>query len=451
MNPISDDARHEFSWDTLRLFLEGFSPVDLQNLAITSRQEAMDFISAYGYDLNNPPEEEEAREIHREAIEFLERYLCPSMLAAETDLVIPDEVREPSHLADMLLLSSDKDQPYLAAWACSALRVMHTISHANLAARTPYFAEVQAQILGPFEEHLFPDPEAPQSLGQGPSAVPLRACFFKRRKSRESMILKLLHKPDNVASEVYDRIGIKLVTPTKVDALRALKYLRKQNLVSLPLLTPGRSRNTLVDLNSFREAYDAMTSAQPTNNEEEADQEFSRQLAFRPAGEAKLLEDRMVANPHSSPHFRAIQFTCRRLVKVRHPANKMLDQLREKTGNRELGKEIESDYPELLRFTFPFEIQITDWENYLSSREGESSHICYKRRQLKAARKRVLGQVLLLENQRRRLAKDRRGRLLDLTSTVVDPSQTLSPEGGASKGRIVTEDAGLGENLNSLN
>ncbi len=386
---------HDFCWDTLRLFLEGFSPVDLPHLAISDRAEAESFISTYGYDLEDPKERSEAFAIHAEALDFLERYLCPSLSPEEPDLIPPPEVKNPKDITDLVLMSSDLSAPLLAAWACSVLRVMHTISHANLAARTPYFREVQNQILTPFEEHLYPNVEEVASLGCGPSAVPLKAVFFKRRKSRESLILKLLHKPDNVASEVYDRIGVKFVTPTKVEALLALKYLRKQNLVSLPFLTPGRSRNTLVDLENFRAAYESMTRAVASVTEEETDLEFFRQWAFRPPTETQVLEERMAANPFTSPQFRAIQFTCRRLVKVPHPAATLLGQLRRQTGDPELGEEIERHYPRQLRFTFPFEIQITDWENYVASRDGESSHVHYKRRQLKAARKRVLGQVLL--------------------------------------------------------
>ena len=403
MKSKPEHLRYDFSWDTLRLFLEGFSPVDLKTIAVTSVGEAEQFIATYGYDMEDPKEREEAHQIHRESLEFLERYLCPSMTESEPDLTPPEELRNPHQLHDLLLMTSDTEDPMLAAWACSLLRVMHTISHANLAARTPYFREVQSQILSPFEEHLFPNAEKPESLGQGPSAVPLKAVFFKRRKSRESLILKLLHKPDNVASEVYDRIGIKLITPTKVDAILALKYLRKQNLVSVPLLTPGRSRNTLVDLESFRLAYEALTAEKgATCSEEESDLEFFRQMAFRPPGEAQLLEERLSANPFSSPQFCSIQFTCRRLVKVPHPATTLLNQLRRQTGDLELGHELERHYPKQLRFTFPFEIQITDWENYVSSHEGESSHINYKRRQLKAARKRVLGGVLLEMGKMRR-------------------------------------------------
>ena len=419
MHKSSDDRRHDFSWDTLRLLLEGFSPVDLESLAITSRQEAVDFISAYGYDLSDPRENEEAEGIHREAISFITHYLCPAIDEDSADLEIPDEIRAPGQLAELLLYSSNTSDPVVRAWACAVLRVMHTISHANLAARTPYFREVQEQILGPFMQHIYPSSDEPESLGRGPSSVPLKAAFFKRRKSRESLILKLLHKPDNVASEVYDRIGIKLVTQTKVDALLALKYLRKQNLVSLPLLTPGRSRNTLVDLENFREAYESLTAGKPQVDEEETDQEFFRQLAFRPTTESQLLEERMSSNPHSSPGFRSIQFTCRKLVKVSHPAATVINQLRRQTGMPDLGREVERHYPKQLRFTFPFEIQITDWENYLASRHGESSHVSYKRRQLAAAKRRILGGVLLEEARKLRVAKSRERRLFRLSD--VDP------------------------------
>jgi uncharacterized protein (TIGR04562 family) len=421
----SDDRRHDFSWDTLRLFLEGFSPVDLESMAVTSRQEAVDFIAAYGYELSDPREKDEAERIHREAISFVSQFLCPALDDDSADLEIPKEIQEPSDLTNLLLYSSHDDDSLLRAWACAVLRVMHTISHANLAARTPYFREVQEQILGPFRKHIYPSPEEPESLGQGPSSVPLRAAFFKRRKSRESLILKLLHKPDNVASEVYDRIGIKLVTQTKVDALLALKYLRKQNLVSLPLLTPGRSRNTLVDLENFREAYESLTAGKRQVDEEATDQEFFRQLAFRPPTESQLLEQKVLSNPHSAPGFRSIQFTCRRLVKVIHPAVTVINQLRRQTGMHDLGREVERHYPKQLRFTFPFEIQITDWENYLESRQGESSHISYKRRQLAAARRRILGGVLLEEARRIRVAKSRARRIL--TMSDVDPDSNNRP------------------------
>lgn len=425
MQKSFDDPHSGPSWDTLRLFLEGFSPVDLKSLAITGRQEAEEFIAVYGYDLSDPRERDEAGRIHQEALSFIERFLCPSLDDDSEDLEIPIEVAEPQHLAELLLLPSDPSKPILGAWACAVLRVMHTISHANLAARTPYFRDVQEQILTPFMKHIFPSPNEPRSLGQGKNAVPLKAAFFKKRKSRESLILKLLHKPDNVASEVYDRIGIKLITNSKVDALLALRYLRNENLVSLPLLTPGRSRNTLVDLEGFQEAYEMLSQMHDSPETNGKTIELLNGLSYRPGRESELLEERLDSNPHSSPGFRSIQFTCRKLVKVTHPAVTVINQLRKQTGNDLLGIEVERHYPKQLRFTFPFEIQITDWENYLASREGESSHVAYKRRQLAAARRRVLGEVLLEEAKKKRAANAMSRKILSFSQ--------IDPDGGHSE------------------
>ena len=117
------------------------------------------------------------------------------------------------------------------------------------------------------------------------------------------------------------------------------------------------------------------------------------------------------------------RFTCRRLVKVAHPAVTVINQLRRQTGMPDLGREVERHYPKQLRFTFPFEIQITDWENYLASRQGESSHISYKRRQLAAARRRILGGVLLEEARKLRVGKTRSRGVFNLQK--VDPDATL--------------------------
>ena len=102
----------------------------------------------------------------------------------------------------------------------------------------------------------------------------------------------------------------------------------------------------------------------------------------------------------------------------------------------DLGREVERHYPKQLRFTFPFEIQITDWENYLASRHGESSHVSYKRRQLAAAKRRILGGVLLEEARKMRVANNRARRIFRLTE--VDPELTAKgPQVGSSSSEEV--------------
>ena len=156
----------------------------------------------------------------------------------------------------------------------------------------------------------------------------------------------------------------------------------------------------------------------------------------------------MAANPHSSPSFRSIQFTCRKLVKVSHPAVTVINQLRRQTGDPTLGREVERHYPKQLRFTFPFEIQITDWENYLVSAQGESSHVSYKRRQLQAARRRILGGVLLEQARKKRVGQQRTRNLLSLaqsvdagtsaTDAIRPPEEQTFKKPGSSNGEAVS-------------
>ena len=46
-----------------------------------------------------------------------------------------------------------------------------------------------------------------------------------------------------------------------------------------------------------------------------------------------------------------------------------------------------------IRFFYPFEIQIMDYETYTENMRGPLSHSEYKQRQIRAARLRLFGQV----------------------------------------------------------
>ncbi len=389
-------SQYQFSWEILRLFLEGFSPIDLSGLPLTSHQEAKEFVLPYGYDLDEEEGREVAEQIHREAVEFIQRFLCPGIRSGDLNLEVPTDIANPPDILDLCLWASDPRRNLRSRWACATLRVMHTLSHCDRAMRTPSYEVIKDQILGRFQRHIAVDETGVLRLGKGAGSVPLTHVFYKEQKSRASLILKLLHKPHNVASEVYDRMGVKLVTATKVEALLALKYLRKNNLVSIPHITPGRSRNTLVDLDNFRSAYEALTrltSAQDSSEEHQRDLEFVRQLEHRPVAETESVETR-IENPFSSPKFRSIQFTCRHLVKVPNPAYELVDKLGIKVDGLSWVEDFLRNHPRVTSFYFPYEVQITDAGNYQYSLQGESSHTNYKRRQLRAARQRVLGEVI---------------------------------------------------------
>lgn len=389
--------RYDFSWETLRSFLEGVSPIDLDRLALQSRDEAYQFLVQYGYDMAIPSEHHEAWSVFREALNYLERVLCPAPTTQDRSVEVPEELHQITDLTEILLLASHSGA--VQPWACALLRVMHTISHANHAVRSPFYQEIQRQILERYRQHVHQDAHGKLHLGTGLLAVPLEDIQLREEKSRDSLILKLLHKPDNVAQGVYDRIGVKLVTPTKVDALLALKYIRRHHLAIFANIMPGRSRNTLIDLERFRDVYESIS--RPGAPGSFKSNWAALQKPSEPSG-----EDQPHQNPHSSSSFRSIQFTCRQLIRVPNPQYTALQELKVALSQRVPREELEgllsklnAENPEpVLRFFFPYEVQILDHENHLRTKEGESSHANYRLRQLRTARRRVLGALLTADS-----------------------------------------------------
>lgn len=391
----SGSLRESFAWDTIRAILDGTSPLELPAMAVGSREEALEFLRHYGFDLTDPDDLHEALQIHEDAVRFIQRYLL-SDHGATLRLATPREVTHPAHIADLLVLASSAERSPVALWACAVLRVMHTIHHANRAFHNENIDEIRKQVLDPFRQCLHVDELGCPVLQKGSTQVPLEGVFFKEDKSRDSIILKLLHKPNNVAQDIYDWIGIQFVTRTPVEALSVLRFLRQYHLVTFANIVPGRSINNLIDLPLFLSTYEELKACYRAHEDVE---ELS--LLERLSNDTKdfaRLEATVHMNPFSGTEYRSIQFTCRQLVKIPHPALRSLESMEKILQEHQHDEVVQLLLTKLekistqkeITFFFPYEIQIFDYENYLKTRMGESSHASYKKRQLHAARRRVL-------------------------------------------------------------
>src|SRR6185503_311488 len=106
--------------------------------------------------------------------------------------------------------------------------IMHTIAHIDKDLRTQHFADIQKQIFDRFYKFIFRDEHGQLFLGENssdPLRVPLVAFETKPKKARDSIILKLLHKPENVAEDIFDRVGMRYVTKTRLGSLQVIKFL----------------------------------------------------------------------------------------------------------------------------------------------------------------------------------------------------------------------------------
>jgi uncharacterized protein (TIGR04562 family) len=260
--------QYDFRKDVLDVMIGGKSSLDSSSgLQILNLEEANRFIQGYGYDLENPIEKAEILGNFHEALNFIRKYFLAPDNPSGLKLEIPRKILELTDIRELLLLANfskrgqnqDPQGKTLQNWACSTLKIMHTLSHIDKDLRSPYFSDIQKQIFDQFYKLIHRDSEERLYLGENhddPLRIHLIAFETKPKKSRDSIIMKLLHKPENVADDIFDRVGIRFVTTTQLDTLRVIKYLNDKMVIIPSNIKPSRSRNTLFDLDEFRNQLD---------------------------------------------------------------------------------------------------------------------------------------------------------------------------------------------------
>jgi len=394
---------YDFRWDVLDIIVSGRSSIDsTHGFNLNSPEEVDRFLLSYGFDLTNPIEAAECFGHFHEALNFIRKYFLQPENSEGLKLEVPRKILELTNVRDLFLMASyalpgqlrDTQGTLLRNWACSLLKVMHTIAHVDQDLRTAYFADIQKQILDRFYRVITRDPDGRLTLGKPEEAghVELVAFESKPKKSRDSTLVKLLHKPENVAEDLYDRVGIRFITKTPFGALQVVKYLKDQMIVMPPNIKPSRSRNTLVDLDDFRNRLGlAVKRFESGELTQEAFRDEIEQAAHHPQAST--------VNPHSSEFYHSIQFTSRQLIKLR---NSLFDDLKElkalakqqtlPEAPAKIVDRIDTKYLQKeIRFFYPYEIQVVDQKSHEENERGRSAHSEYKRAQLQTALKRVMG------------------------------------------------------------
>ncbi|HAR44180.1 MAG TPA: hypothetical protein DCS07_16370 [Bdellovibrionales bacterium] len=397
-------SQYDFRPDVLDVILSGRSLIDSSaGLHLRNLEQANRFILSYGYDFSNPIEKAEVMGNFHEALNFIRRYFLQPENPSGLRIDIPRKILELTDIAELFRLASqsggavglDPQALLLRNWACSVLKVMHTIAHIDKDLRSPYFLDIQMQILDRFYKIIHRDGEGNLFLGDKdgqPIRINLVSFEAKPKKARNSIILKLLHKPENVAEDIFDRVGIRFITETPLDCLRVVKYIKDQMIIVVPNIKPSRSRNTLVDLEEFRvqlaSLQDQLARAEIT------EKEFVDRLQ-QAAHAPRVSPD----NPHSSEFYHSIQFTCRQLIKLCNPVYDEIRELKALAKSNpaywEIMKVLDRvDMVHLqreVRFFYPYEVQVLDIKSHEENERGRSAHSEYKKAQLQTALRRVMG------------------------------------------------------------
>ena len=169
----------------------------------------------------------------------------------------------------------------------------------------------------------------------------------------------------------------------------------------MPNVRPARSRNRLIDIKRLKFEISRINNHLKKHPEtqpyvKKMIQRLESRIGVRQLGRSLL-------NPHSSEHYKAIQFTCRELVRVPNPVFKayraVQSQIESIPGGNQLLQEIFPSIPASHEFGFfPYEVQVMDVKAYADSVFGKSNHDEYRKKQLDSARRRVFGRELSLQD-----------------------------------------------------
>lgn len=218
--------------DAALLALGGGSVVDWFGLRFRTLDEVHRFLALWHCDIvAHEWARERLRYLYNQAVEYLEEQVGVHFLK---------EVRRPSDVATVFLRASQPGRFSRAAIQyCAVLKLMHIINHLEmqeLRSQCP----IREQDL---TEHAY-NVVIAQAQRMREDGVALHH-FYGNRKTRPSVITKLLAKREATAAQIFDKLRFRVVTEGREDIVPALAWLFR-NLVPFPAVVPGESHNNLL-------------------------------------------------------------------------------------------------------------------------------------------------------------------------------------------------------------
>lgn len=401
-------SEYGFNWETFDVVCSGKSSLDATNYLteLHDKNQVANFLYGYGFDISDPVESAELFGIFQEAIQFIKRYFLKEGNPEGLDLRVPNYLFTITNISDLFLAATGHSSVKLKTedqlWAGVVLKVMHTLLHTDKDLRYRYYSTIQQQIFDRFYKFIHRDESNHLYLkNETGTSIPLFDFQTKAKKTRDSIVIKLLHKQENVAEELFDRIGVRIITQNKLDALRVIKFLHRNHVIMINNIKPSRSQNTLVDLGLLRKRM--FTLYKEAIRKQLSEKDFYQRLNA-------LIDDCVPGklnheNQHTLEEYRAIHFTGRQLIKYRNPFMSSFNEVRKqalKDKQNPLSQSLlhldTSPISRDVRFFYPFEVQITDQESHIKNTQGEASHAEYKKSQLKSAMKRIFRPIIELNN-----------------------------------------------------
>jgi len=391
-------------WQELEVALGRRNALSLRGLNITSADRASTFFKGCGFDLAQPSHARELEQMYGESLFFIRHQLLTVEERAEFPL--PHELLAIEDLRRLLILASVRTprRRYVRLWACAVLKVMQAIANLEFSGKLRDLHLARDQIFGKLKSLMHEDRRGGITVRGNGLQVRLKTIDWKEAKTRSSVVMKLLHKPESIVDEVFDYLGVRYVVPAERDVPLLLRLLVEADIIIPHQVIGMRTRNSLLNLDEAKDLLTLSRDLLSTGTVTQA--EFAEMCGRVPWGIAQSDPDRgKWNNAFSSSDYRAVQLTVRHLVRTPNPAYLVLDSLAGELRHYR-GTERDSDpllaglVPQEITRYFPIEIQIMDESSYDISRFGPASHERYKHLQWLAVRERVLGGLLKVSEEK---------------------------------------------------
>jgi uncharacterized protein (TIGR04552 family) len=318
----------------LHLLLRGDSVIDWHRLALRNEDDVLRLWRVNGFEPDDPGDLQRLDAMREEAVDYLRR-----SLRLRIDPVVAREL--PALALPLIASHRSKHQRH----ACVLLKVMHIIHHLDARELRTVLPIADGVLFGAVERSVADLFEQLRSSG-----VPV-AEFAWSRKTKESLVTKLLVKKETSAARVFDRLRFRLVVERDADVLPTLNLMLRR-FIPFNYVVPGQTDNTLVDLAGFER----------------------RASKYRPVM-VDAAEGRPPSNEFSGKGYQVLNFIADLPVRV--------DRLLAHTPEAHLAP------PGSAVFVLT-EFQVVDRKRAEANEQGERSHERYKHRQHLRVRERLL-------------------------------------------------------------
>lgn len=318
--------------EAVRLILTGSSVIDWDRAQYTCLEDVDRHLRLLLLEPSDPSAQRRMRFLYQESITYMEEHL---------GYRIPKKLRRIEDVRQIFLFASDTSGfRRTQMLSCILLKLMHVLYHLEASQLKTQTAVSERDLLDLANQRVT---NAAQRMRlDGPPII----AFHGNRKTRSSIITKLISKRQNVAAPIFDKLRFRVVVPTESDLFPALRWLSK-HLIPFNQTLPEESHNNLLDPDALMQATQDESSLHAP-------------------------EQRTTKNEFSGKSYRQINFIIDLPVPL--PAHYLDGLSALHHGNIVLVQT---------------EFQVVDAQTAQKNEAGENAHSLYKARQLEVVRQRL--------------------------------------------------------------